>query len=162
MADSSTADIRRGAERRGRRAFLWVLAVAAVAWAVTVVGATRETGDALGHLFGVADGCDGCRAAGAGAAVVRSGQRVARIRQVADPGPGRPQPLFLAPASGPVLDSLRAGLLAARLEPIAHTGTWIIAVVSPESVAGLRAAARLVLTPGEPGPPVYGEWVPRP
>jgi hypothetical protein len=92
------------------------------------------------------------------AAVVRGGARVATIeRRNAARGRGR-LPLFLAPATGPVIDSARVGALAARL--VAGSGRGpspVIALVPRDSVAGLPLVGRLVVTPGEPGLLVFGD-----
>jgi hypothetical protein len=89
---------------------------------------------------------------GPGAAVVRGTRRVAGIeRLVRARGRGR-LPSYLAPATGPVVDSARVGALAARL--VAGTesgGEPLIALVPRDSVRGLPLAGRLVVTPGEPG-----------
>ncbi len=94
---------------------------------------------------------------GPGAAVVRGGVRVAAIeRRNAARGRGR-LPLFLAPATGPVIDSARVGVLAARL--VAGTGRGaspIVELVPRDAVTGLPLVGRLVVTPGEPGLLVFG------
>ena len=94
---------------------------------------------------------------GPGAAVVRGGTRVAAIeRRTAARGRGR-LPLFLAPATGPVIDSARVGVLAARLVDGTGAGPApVVALVPRDSVAGLALVARLVVTPGEPGLLVFG------
>jgi hypothetical protein len=93
----------------------------------------------------------GTRAA-AGAEVRRGGARIAAIERItAARGRGR-LPLYLAPATGPVVDSARVGALAARLVAgTARGGAPIVELVPRDSVAGLQLAARLVVTPGEPG-----------
>ncbi len=91
------------------------------------------------------------------AAVVRGGARVAAIeRRNAARGRGR-LPLYLAPATGPIIDSARVGALAARL--VAGTGRGpspVIELVPRDAVVGLPLAGRLVVTPGEPGLLVFG------
>jgi hypothetical protein len=92
---------------------------------------------------------------GPGAAVTRGGVRVAGIERVAR-GRGRGRlPLYLATASGPVVDSARVGALAARLLP-SEGGDPVIALVPRDSVAGLALVGRLVVTPGDPGLLVFG------
>lgn len=94
---------------------------------------------------------------GPGAAVVRGEARVAPIaRRTAARGRGR-LPLLLAPATGPVVDSARVGVLAARLVDGTGAGPApVVALVPRDSVAGLAPVARLVVTPGEPGLLVFG------
>jgi hypothetical protein len=156
-----TNPMQRAAVARGWWALAGVVALALVALAVALLGSVSALGDALGGLgpSGRASGCDGCRAAPEGASVVRGGRVVAPIRQIADPGRGRAHALFLAPAAGPVIDSARAGRLVGRLEPLYHAGAWTVTLLPPDSVVGLRVAAGLVVTPGAPPVPVYGEWV---
>ena len=156
--DSPEAAIRQRALSRGCRASLGVAALVALGGAIAALGALQHLGEAFGGIFHPASGCAGCRAT-PGALVMRGADTVAAIRQLADPGVGRPLALFLAPAEGPVADSLRRRLLAARLGPVAHTGNWLIEVLPLDSVAGLKPAARLVVAPGEPSLPIYGEWV---
>ena len=111
---------------------------------------------ALADRIGSAGNPDGARL-GPGAAVMRGPQRLAGIERVArSRGRGR-LPLYLAPASGPVIDSARVGALAARLLPGTDGGTEpVIALVPPDSVRGQPLVGRLVVTPGEPGLLVFG------
>ena len=94
---------------------------------------------------------------GPGAAVVRGTMRLAPIeRRIAARGRGR-LPLFLAPATGAVIDSARVGVLAARLVDGTGAGPApVVALVPRDSVAGLGLVGRLVVTPGEPGLLVFG------
>jgi hypothetical protein len=62
----------------------------------------------------------------------------------------------VAPASGPVIDSARVGALAARLLSTAGRDEPVIALVPRDSVAGLSAVGRLVVTVGESGLLVFG------
>lgn len=107
--------------------------------------------------FGTGTRARGDAPLGAGAAVVRGSRRVAGIERVTRArGRGR-LPLYLAPATGPVVDSARVGALAARL--LAGEGpdaAPVIALVPPDSVRGLPLVGRLVVTPGEPGLLVFG------
>ncbi|MGZ8379683.1 MAG: hypothetical protein ACXWZS_09780 [Gemmatirosa sp.] len=117
-----------------------VAAIAATAWRAST-RASRAASERLGP----------------GAAVVRAGVRVAAIeRRNAARGRGR-LPLFLAPATGPVIDSARVGALAARLVPGTGRGpSPVIELVPRDAVTGLPLAGRLVVTPGEPGLLVFG------
>jgi hypothetical protein len=94
------------------------------------------------------------------AAVVRGALRVAAIERVTRArGRGR-LPVYLALARGPVVDSARVGVLAARLVAGTEAGTEpVIALVPRDSVAGLAPVGRLVVTPGEPGLLVFGAGV---
>jgi hypothetical protein len=88
---------------------------------------------------------------GAGAEVRRGGARLAAIERIT-PARGRGRlPLYLAPAAGPVIDSARVGVLAARLVAGTARDAPVVELVPRDSVAGGRLAARLVVTPGEPG-----------
>jgi hypothetical protein len=81
-------------------------------------------------------------------------ERITRAR-----GRGR-LPLYLAPASGAIIDSARVGVLAARLVAGTGAGTEpVIALVPRDSVAGLPLVGRVVVTPGEPGLLVFGAGV---
>jgi hypothetical protein len=141
--------VRRRAARPGRAAARWLVVVAVVA-AVGVMlrlsyGSVARARRASGARLG------------ADAALVRGATRLARIERVVRArGRGR-LPLYLAPASGPVVDSARVGVLAARLVPGTDLGTApVIALVARDSVAGLAPVGRLVITPGEPGLLVFG------
>ena len=94
---------------------------------------------------------------GASAAVVRGPTRIAAIERVTRArGRGR-LPLYLAPATGPVVDSARVGALAALLVRASEAGDGpVVALVPRDSVAGLPLVGRLVVTPGEPGLLVFG------
>ena len=100
---------------------------------------------------------------GPGAAVVRGPARIAAIERVTRArGRGR-LPLYLAPATGPVVDSARVGALAALLVRGAEAGNEpLVALVPRDSVAGLPLVGRLVVTPGEPGLLVFGARTGRP
>ena len=100
---------------------------------------------------------------GPGAAVVRGPVRVAAIERVTRArGRGR-LPLYLAPATGPIVDSARVGALAALLVRGPEAGNEpVVALVPRDSVAGLPLVGRLVVTPGEPGLLVFGARAGRP
>jgi hypothetical protein len=130
-----------------------------------LVGAAVLAGVALGTWRAVR----AARPAGAadvaiatGAEVTRGGRVVARVRQVVRTrGRGR-LPLYLAPAVGPTIDSVRLGVLVPwRRAPTAADVPPEIALVPRDSVPGLAAVARLVVTPGEPGVLVLARPGPR-
>jgi hypothetical protein len=114
--------------------------------------------EVLQTAFTRGDGCAGCRALPTGTAVARHGRAVAQVTQVAEPnGTDRPLPMYLSRGSGPVLDSLLAGRLVARLDPSKTAAEYIplIELVSPDSVSGRTIVARLVVA-DSPGPvPVF-------
>ena len=93
----------------------------------------------------------------AGAEVRRAGVRLALIERIS-PARGRGRlPIYLAPVAGPVVDSARVGVLAARLAAgSAAAGAPVVELVPRDSVAGLPLVARLVVAPGEPGLLVFG------
>ena len=93
----------------------------------------------------------------AGAEVRRAGVRLAGIERIS-PARGRGRlPIYLAPVAGPVIDSARVGVLAARLATGAAAGDApVIELVPRDSVAGRPLVARLVVTAGEPGLLVFG------
>jgi hypothetical protein len=133
--------------RGGRgRAAVWGLRGLALAAVAVVVGLAARTGR---RSTG--------RRLGPGAAVTRGAARVAAIDRVA-PARGRGRlALYLAPARGPVIDSARVGVLAARLVAGTERGDEpVVALVRRDSVAGLGLVGRLVVTPGEPGLLVFG------
>jgi hypothetical protein len=94
--------------------------------------------------------------------VTRGGRVVGRVTQVVRVrGRGR-LPLYLAPATGATIDSVRIGVLVPWLRaPGAPGDTARIALVPRDSVPGLTAVARLVVTPGEPGVLVLARPAPR-
>ncbi len=135
---------RRAGQRTGVRVLLGLVAAGAI-------GVVFAAGRAAVRPAGAGDRL------GAGAAVTRDGRRLAPIERVVRArGQGR-LPLYLAPARGPVIDSARVGVLAARLVSGTESGTAPqIALVPRDAVAGLVLVARLVVTPGEPGLLVFG------
>ena len=92
----------------------------------------------------------------AGAEVQRAGVRLAVIERIS-PARGRGRlPIYLAPVAGPVIDSARVGVLAARLSTGSAVDAPVVELVPRDSVTGLPLVARLVVAPGEPGLLVFG------
>jgi hypothetical protein len=113
----------------------------------------------LQTTFVRADGCAGCRELPVGTAVARLGQPVAQVVQVAAAhGAERPLPMYLARGRGPVLDSLHAGRLAARMDPALTAAGYIplIELVPLDSVRGRTVEAQLVISNGGSPVAVFG------
>jgi hypothetical protein len=158
---STIGDSPRHATRAGAKIAIGIVAALALILVSLAVLFYATMGQLVGVLqtaFTHGDGCAGCRTLPTGAAVARHGQPVAPVTQVAEPnGTGRPLPMYLSRGSGPILDSLLAGQLLARLDPLKTAAGYIplIELVPPDSVSGRTVVARLVIA-GSPGPvPVF-------
>ena len=128
-----------------------------------LVSAAVLAGVALGTWRAVRAARPAGVAAATDAEVTRGGRVVARVTQVVRTrGRGR-LPLYLAPATGATIDSVRIGVLVPWLRAPAAPGDTMprIALVPRDSVPGLAAVARLVVTPGEPGVLVLAQPAPR-
>jgi hypothetical protein len=131
----------RAARRPGRRAPGRIVGVVALAGAALVIWMASRMGR---------------RVQGAGGERLGPGAAVTRGDSLHTRGRGR-LPLYLAPARGPVIDSARVGVLAARLVAGSEGGSApVVALVRRDSVAGLALVGRLVVVPGEPGLLLFG------
>jgi hypothetical protein len=167
IAPEGEAAIQQRAIARGWRALIAVILGVGLLSAVGFFLSVVTTGKAIGEAIARSSPgtrCNGCGPAPRGSAVRRADQTVGAIQQVAAPQAGRPLQMFLATASGaasgPVIDSVRAGQLAARLDQDPKEVVWAIDLV-PRDSAGGALVGRLVLGAGAPIP-VWGDPTSRP
>lgn len=155
MPERPSIEPRDRAPRSGRRTRRRLLTAAVLVGAALLVRVAWQRGARAQAAGGVP--------LGPGAAVVRGPVRIAAIERVTRArGRGR-LPLYLAPATGPVVDSARIGALAALLVRAPDAGNEpVVALVPRGEVAGLPLVGRLVVTPGEPGLLVFGARTGRP
>jgi hypothetical protein len=156
--ETPEATIEREAVRSGHRALakllMWGIPIAAIA----VVFYFLALGYTLAGIadFGGGSRCDGCQRVPMGSGVLRDGQPLGEIRQVAAPRRGRTQWMVLAPISAPAIDSARAGLLRATLTAGGSSDAlWMVDIVSPTSGTRGEVVALLVTTSGLAPVPVY-------
>jgi hypothetical protein len=153
------ATIEREAGRSGRRTLATLLVWGIVLGALAIVISYIALGYTMAGLLDNLDRgshCDGCQGVPMGSGVLRDGQPLGEIRQVAAPRRGRKPWMVLAPVSGPAIDSARAGLLRAILTAGGSSDAlWRIDLVSPTSGARGEVVALLVTTSGLAPVPVY-------
>ena len=156
--EAPEATIEREAVRSGHRALakllMWGIPLGAVVGYFIILATAASLAGALD--FGGGSRCDGCQRAPMGSGVLRDGQPLGEIRQVAAPRRGRAQWMVLAPVSGPAIDSARAGLLRATLTAGGSADAlWMVDIVSPTSGERGEVVALLVTTSGLAPVPVY-------
>ncbi len=168
IAPESEAAIQQRAIARGWRALVAVIVGVALLSALGFFLSVVTTGEAIGEAIARSSPgtpCDGCEPAPRGSMVRRADRTVGAIQQVATPQAGRPPQMFLAAvsgsASGPVVDSARAGQLAARLDQDPRSVVWTIDLVLRDSAPG-ALVGRLVLGAGHAPIPVVGDSASRP
>jgi hypothetical protein len=152
------ATIEREAIRSGYRALakvlVWAKVLGVLAGVVYLLVLALTLSSALD--FGGGSRCDGCQRVPMGSGVLRDGQPLGEIRQVAAPQRGRTQWMVLAPISGPVIDSARAGLLRATLTAGGSSDAlWTVDLVSPTPGTRGEVVALLVTTSGLAPVPIY-------
>jgi hypothetical protein len=158
IMDTPETAIEREAAHSGHRALvkllLWGLPLGAVAGYFMLFATMTRLAGALDFDHG--SRCDGCQRVPMGSGVLRDGQPLGEIRQVAAPRRGRTEWMVLAPISGPVIDSARAGLLRATLTAGGSSDAlWTVDLVSPTPGTRGEVVALLVTTSGLAPVPIY-------
>ena len=166
FASENPEAVRQRAVARGWLALGRVVFAFGVLAAIAGFASVMAVGNAIATGLSRGSHCDGCGPAATGSGVLRAGNVVGVIQQVAAPRGDRSLQMFLATSSGlasPALDSARAGQLRARLDQDPRSVIWLIELVPRDSTRG-APVGRLVIGAGQPPLPVWGggDSAPRP